>query len=34
MWFLLRPAGDAKNPPKKAISTQQLQQLITSQLKK
>ena len=34
MWFLLRPAGDAKNPPKKAVSTQQLQQLITSQLKK
>jgi Flp pilus assembly protein CpaB len=34
MWFLLRPAGDAKNPPRKAISTQQLQQMITSQLKK
>jgi Flp pilus assembly protein CpaB len=34
LWFLLRPAGDAKEPPKKAITTQQLQQLITSQTKR
>ena len=29
LWFLLRPAGDAKKPPLKAVTTQQLQQLIT-----
>jgi Flp pilus assembly protein CpaB len=29
LWFLLRPAGDAKKPPLKAITTQQLQQLIS-----
>ena len=33
LWFLLRPAGDAKNPPKPAVTTQQLQALITSQPK-
>jgi Flp pilus assembly protein CpaB len=34
LWFLLRPAGDAKEPPRKAITTQQLQTLITSQQKR
>jgi hypothetical protein len=34
LWFLLRPAGDSKEPPKKAITTQQLQTLITSQTKR
>jgi Flp pilus assembly protein CpaB len=34
LWFLLRPAGDAKEPPRKAITTQQIQQLITSQTKR
>lgn len=34
LWFLLRPAGDAKKPPLKAISTQQLQQLITGQTRR
>ena len=33
MWFLLRPAGNAKAPPKKQISTADLQQQITSQPK-
>src|SRR6185436_21195466 len=31
LWFLLRPAGDAKKPPKKAVSTQDLAQQITRQ---
>jgi Flp pilus assembly protein CpaB len=31
LWFLLRPAGDAKKPPKKAIATQDLLRQITSQ---
>jgi Flp pilus assembly protein CpaB len=34
LWFLLRPAGNAKEPPRKAITTQQIQQLITSQTKR
>ena len=34
MWFLLRPAGDAKDAPRKAVTTQQLQQLINSQVKR
>ena len=34
LWFLLRPAGDAKEPPRKSISTQQLQALITGQTKR
>ena len=34
MWFLLRPAGDAKEPPRKAITTDQLQKLINSQTKR
>ncbi len=34
LWFLLRPAGDAKNPPKKVITTQQLLALINAQPKK
>jgi Flp pilus assembly protein CpaB len=34
MWFLLRPAGDAKEAPRKAVTTQQLQQLINSQVKR
>ncbi len=34
MWFLLRPAGDAKEPPRKAVTSQQLQQLINSQTKR
>jgi len=34
LWFLLRPAGDAKEPPRKAITTQELQALITSQKKR
>lgn len=34
MWFLLRPAGDAKQPPRRAVTTQQLQQLINSQVKR
>ena len=34
LWFLLRPAGDAKEPPRKAITTQQIQQLVTSQKKR
>lgn len=33
MWFLLRPAGDAKEPPRRAVTTQQLLQLINSQAK-
>jgi len=33
MWFLLRPAGNAKAPPKRQISTTDLQQQITSQPK-
>lgn len=33
LWFLLRPAGDAKNPPRRTVTTQQLQALITSQPK-
>jgi Flp pilus assembly protein CpaB len=34
LWFLLRPAGDAKNPPKKVITTQQLLALVNAQPKK
>ena len=34
LWFLLRPAGDAKEPPRKAITTQQLQTIITGQTKR
>lgn len=34
LWFLLRPAGDAKNPPKKAITSQQLLALINAQPKR
>ena len=34
LWFLLRPAGDAKDGPIKAITTQQLQQLIQSRTKR
>jgi Flp pilus assembly protein CpaB len=34
LWFLLRPAGDAKNPPKRIITSQQLLALITAQAKK
>jgi len=34
MWFLLRPAGDAKEPPRRAITTDQLQKLINSQTKR
>jgi Flp pilus assembly protein CpaB len=34
LWFLLRPAGDAKEPPRKAITTQQIQQLIASSKKR
>ena len=34
MWFLLRPAGDAKEPPRKAITTDELQKLINSQTKR
>jgi Flp pilus assembly protein CpaB len=34
LWFLLRPAGDAKEAPRKAITTQQIQALITSQQKR
>ena len=34
LWFLLRPAGDAKDGPIKAVSTQQLQQLIQSRAKR
>ena len=34
MWFLLRPAGDAKQPPRRAVTTQQLQQLINSQTRR
>lgn len=34
LWFLLRPAGDAKDGPIKAVSTQQLQQLIQSGTKR
>jgi len=29
LWFLLRPAGDAKKPPRKAITTQEIKALIT-----
>ena len=31
LWFLLRPAGDAKNPPKKAITSTQILQQIQGQ---
>ena len=31
LWFLLRPAGDAKNPPKRVITQQQLLALINAQ---
>jgi Flp pilus assembly protein CpaB len=34
LWFLLRPAGNAKNPPKRVITSQQLLAKITSQAKK
>jgi Flp pilus assembly protein CpaB len=34
LWFLLRPAGDAKEAPRKAVTTQQLQALITGQTKR
>jgi Flp pilus assembly protein CpaB len=34
LWFLLRPAGDAKEAPRKAVTTQQLQALITGQSKR
>ena len=34
MWFLLRPAGDAKEPPAKSITTDELQKLINSQTKR
>ena len=34
LWFLLRPAGDAKKPPLKAITTQQLTQLINGQTRR
>ena len=34
MWMLLRPAGDAKEPPRKAITTDELQKLINSQTKR
>lgn len=33
LWLLLRPAGDAKNPPKKVITQQQLLALISAQPK-
>ena len=31
LWFLLRPAGDAKNPPKRTATTQDLLQQISRQ---
>ena len=31
IWFLLRPAGNAKNPPKRTITTQDLLRQISSQ---
>jgi len=31
LWFLLRPAGDAKKPPKKAVSSEDLLKQITQQ---
>ena len=31
LWFLLRPAGDAKNPPKKSISSTELLAKINGQ---
>jgi hypothetical protein len=31
MWFLLRPAGDAKEPPKKSISSTELLAQINGQ---
>jgi Flp pilus assembly protein CpaB len=31
LWFLLRPAGDAKNPPKKSITSTELLAQITGQ---
>ncbi len=31
LWFLLRPAGDAKNPPKKAITSAALLAQINGQ---
>ena len=31
LWFLLRPAGDAKNPPKKSITTAALLAQINGQ---
>jgi Flp pilus assembly protein CpaB len=34
MWFLLRPAGDAKQPPRRAVTTQQLNALINSQTRR
>ncbi len=34
LWFLLRPAGDAKNAPKRVITQQQLLALINAQPKK
>jgi Flp pilus assembly protein CpaB len=34
LWFLLRPAGDAKNPPKRVITQQQLLALINAQPKR
>jgi Flp pilus assembly protein CpaB len=34
LWFLLRPAGDAKNPPPVAVSSQQLLALINAQTRR
>lgn len=34
LWFLLRPAGDAKNPPKRFITAQQLLAQLTTQQRK
>lgn len=34
LWFLLRPAGDAKQPPAVAITTQQLQAQINGQARR
>jgi Flp pilus assembly protein CpaB len=31
LWFLLRPAGDAKNPPKKSITSAELLAQINGQ---
>ena len=34
LWFLLRPAGDAKEAPRRAITTQQLQAIINGQIRR